>query len=421
VWRNLGALRELESYEMKLLRALILCLFAGTAGALDLDDFLDRVDAELTVTAFDDNLRARLSGTIDLEMYHFQQPAPGLINSEIDNLFNPRLTLFLDAQLGSQIYFFAQSRLDRGFDPSDRGAQIRLDEYALRFTPWDDGRFNLQGGTFATVVGNWVPRHLSWENPFINAPLIYENVTPIRDKSAPYSALDFIYGPTYYQKYAFNPVIWGPSYASGISVSGCLGRFDYAAEMKNASLSSRPESWHLTQVGFENPTFSGRVGFRPNQAWNFGFSASEGPYFRPEAEQTLPPGRDIGDYREFVLGQDISFAWHHLQLWVEFYEARFEVPTVGNADTFAYYVEAKYKFTPQLFGALRWNQQLFSNVNDGFGGRVRWSQDLARIDIAATYRFTSHTQLKLQYSFQQETTGPGNDNHLLAAQFTVRF
>lgn len=403
------------------LRAISLCVFACTACAFDVDDFLDRLDAELTVTAFEDNLRARLSGTIDLEMYHFQQPAPGLINSQIDNLFNPRLTLFLDAQLGSQIYFFAQSRLDRGFDPSDRGAQIRLDEYALRFTPWDDGRFNLQAGTFATVVGNWVPRHLSWENPFINAPLIYENVTPIRDKSAPYSALDFIYGPSYYEKYAFNPVIWGPSYASGISVSGRLGRFDYAAEMKNASLSSRPESWHLTQVGFENPTFSGRAGFRPNQAWNFGLSASEGPYFRPEAERTLPRGRGIGDYREFVLGQDVSFAWHHLQLWAEFYEARFQVPRVGNADTFAYYIEAKYKFTPQLFGALRWNQQLFTNVNIGDGRRIRWSQDLARIDIAATYRFTTHTQLKLQYSFQQETTGPGNDNHMLAAQFTVRF
>jgi hypothetical protein len=403
------------------LHAISLCVFACTACAFDVDDFLDRLDAELTVSAFDDNLRARLSGTIDLEIYHFQQPAPGLINSEINTLFNPRLTLFLDAQFGSQIYFFAQSRLDRGFDPSDEGAQVRLDEYALRFTPWDDGRFNLQAGTFATVVGNWVPRHLSWENPFINAPLIYENVTPIRDKSAPYSTLDFIYGFYSYEKYAFNPVIWGPSYASGISVSGRLGRFDYAAEMKNASLSSRPESWHVTAVGFENPTFSGRAGFRPNQAWNFGLSASEGPYFRPEAEPTLPRDRGIGDYREFVLGQDISFAWHHLQLWAEFYEARFQVPRVGDADTFAYYVEAKYKFTPQLFGALRWNQQLFATVNDGYGGRIRWSQDLARIDIAATYRFTTHTQLKLQYSFQQETTGPGNDNHLLAAQFTLRF
>jgi len=225
----------------------------------------------------------------------------------------------------------------------------------------------------------------------------------------------------YYEKYAFNPVIWGPSYASGISVSGRLNRFDYAVEMKNASLSSRPESWTVTETGFDHPTFSARAGFRPNEAWNFGLSGSEGPYFRREAEPTLPPGRDVGDYREFVLGQDASFAWRHLQVWVEFYEARFEVPRVGNADTFAYYLEAKYKFTPQFFGAIRWNQQLFGDINDGYGHDVRWSEDLGRIDIAAAYRFTPHVQLKLQYDFQHETTGSGDDNHLLAAQFTIRF
>ena len=404
----------------QLLQTLSFCLLACTARAVEVDDLLDRLDSALTVTAFQDNLRARLSGTIDIEGYHFQQPAPGLIDSKIDNLFNPRLTLFLDAQLGSHIYFFAQARLDRGFDPSDHGAQVRLDEYAFRITPWEDGRFTLQVGKFATVVGNWVPRHLSWENPFINAPLIYENVTAIGDKAAPASPLDFI-RRFHGEKYEFNPVIWGPSYATGISVSGRLGKFDYAAEMKNSSLSSRPESWNVTAIGFNEPSFNARLGFRPNQMWNFGLSASDGAYFRPEAERTLPPGRDIGDYRELVLGQDVSFAWHHLQLWAEFYEVRFEVPRVGDADTFAYYFEAKYKFTPQFFGALRWNQQLFDSVNNGVGGRVRWSQDLGKIDIAAGYRFTPHTQLKLQYSFQQETTGPRDNNHTLAAQFTVRF
>jgi hypothetical protein len=403
------------------LHAFSLCMFACTACAFDVDDYLDRLDTALSISAFHDNLRVRLSGTLDLEIYHFEQPAPGLIDSNIDTLFNPRLTLFLDAQIGSQIYFFAQARFDRGFDPSDHGAQVRLDEYAVRITPWQDGRLTVQIGEFATVVGNWVPRHLSWENPFINAPLVYENVTAIQDKYAAFSPLEFLDSPYFEGKYAFNPVIWGPSYASGISVSGQLGKFDYAVEMKNASLSSRPESWYVTENGFENPTFSGRFGFRPNEAWNFGLSASEGPYFRREAEPTLPPGRDIDDYREFVLGQDVSFAWRHLQLWAEFYEARFEVPRVGNADTFAYYIEAKYKFTPQLFGAIRWNQQLFSTISDGDGHSDRWSPDLGRIDIAATYRFTPHMQLKLQYGFQHETSSPGEDNHLFAAQFTIRF
>src|SRR6266705_3131815 len=349
------------------LHAFSLCLFACTACAFDIDDAFDRLDNALTISAFQDNLRTRLSGTVDLEFYNFQQPPPGLIDSNIDNLFNYRLSLFVDAQFGSQFYFFAQTRLDRGFDPTDHGADIRLDEYA------------------------------------------------------PVSPAYFIYSPFFYPKYRFNPVIWGPSYASGFSVSGRLDRFDYAVEMKNASLSSRPESWYITENDFENPTFSGRVGFRPNEAWNLGFSASEGPYFRREAEPTLPAGHNIDDYREFVLGQDASFAWHHLQVWSELYEARFQVPNVGNADTFAYYIEAKYKFTPQLFGALRWNQQLFGTVSDGYGHNVRWSPDLGRIDVAATYRFTPHTQLKLQYDFQHETTGPGDDNHLFAAQFTVRF
>jgi hypothetical protein len=403
------------------LHTISLCVFACTACAFDIDDALDRLDNALTMSAFQDDLRARLSGTLDLEFYNFQQPAPGLIDSNIDNLFNPRLTLFLDAQLGSHGYFFAQTRVDRGFDPSDHGAEIRLDEYALRITPWQDGRFTFQAGKFATVVGNWIPRHLSWDNPFINAPLVYENVTAVQDKYAPYSASYFIYAPYYYGKYAFNPVIWGPSYATGMSVSGQLGRFDYAIEMKNASLSSRPESSYITETGFENPTFSGRAGYRPNEAWNFGFSASEGPYLRPEAEPSLPPGTSIDDFREFVLGQDVSFAWHHLQVWAEFYEARFQVPNVGDSDTFAYYIEAKYKFTPQLFGALRWNQQLFATINNGYGYYEHWSPDLERIDVAATYRFTTHAQLKLQYSFQHETTAPGQDNHLLATQFTLRF
>src|SRR5437870_6848182 len=174
------------------LRVLSLCVLASRACGFDIDNFFDQLDTTLTASAFHDNLRVRLSGTLDLEVYHFEQPAPGLINSSADTLFNPRLTLFLDAQAGSHVYFFSQSRLDRGFDPSDNGAQIRLDEYALRVTPWDDGRLTLQIGKFATVVGNWVPRHLSWENPFVNAPLVYENITAISDKSAPLSPFDFM-------------------------------------------------------------------------------------------------------------------------------------------------------------------------------------------------------------------------------------
>ena len=277
---------------------------------------------------------------------------------------------------------------------------------------------SLQAGKFATVISRWVERHLSWDNPFINAPLVYENVTALEDMAAP----DYFYGGELLdEKYEYIPVIWGPSYASGASVAGRLGLFEYAAEIKNASLSSRPESWDLTRIGFEHPTISGRLGFRPNEMWNFGFAASQGPYFRPEAQATLPFGRDIGDYDQIVIAQDVSFAWHHLQLWAEFHEARFEVPNLGNAETFGYFLEAKYKITPQLFGALRWNQQFFNEVANGYGTEAQWSRDISRVEVAIGYRFTTHTQLKLQYYVDYIEEAPRNFSHTFAAQFTVRF
>lgn len=404
---------------MRLVSAILLANLM-IAAPIMAEDFLDRVDEALTFSLADDAVRLRFSGLLDMEYYHFTRPAPALLETEHSSLLNPRLTLFCDAQLGPSVYAFVQSRIDRGFDPADQRVEMRLDEYAIRFTPWDDGRFNLQVGRFATVVGNWTERHLSWENPFISAPLIYETVTPVYDAEAPKSASDFATGIVD-SKYEYNPVIWGPSYATGASISGKFGQFEYAAEVKNASLSSRPEEWDAMNGGFSHPTVNARLGYKPNAMWNFGLSGSDGTYLLPQSASGLPRGRGIGDFRQQLIGQDISFAWHHWQLWAEFYEARFEVPNVGNADSFAYYLEAKYKFTPRTFGALRWNQQVFSDVPDGTGSEVPWSHDMWRIDAALGFRPTPHTQLKLQYSLQDEENAARDFGHLIAIQFTIRF
>jgi hypothetical protein len=405
---------------MKLLRLAWIFGLALTPVAQAADDWLDRLDEALTVSAFDGRVRARVSGLLNLEAYAFNQPAPGLIFSDDKSLFNARLQLNLDVQIGSHIYLFAQAALDRGFDPKDAGPVLRLDQFALRITPWDDGRFNVQLGKFGTVVGSWVARHDAWDNPFVTAPLPYENLTAIWGIAAPPTIGVFL-GWQDSEKYLRQPIIWGPNYTTGAMVSGTIGHFDYAAEIKNASLASSPGQWDILNRGFSDPTFSARLGYRPNASWNLGFSVSDGAYLESQAKSSLPPGRSLGDYREIVLAQDISYAWHHLQLWAEVFETRFQVPRIGNANTLAYYLEAKYKLTPQFFAALRWNQQFFDTIPNGFGGRVPWGRDIRRLDAAIGYRFSAHTQLKLQYSIQHERTDVGANNHLFAAQFTARF
>lgn len=394
------------------------------------DAFFDRVEEALTFSAHDSRVRARISGTLELEGYDHQLPPPGVIDTASPRLFVPRLSVFVDAQLGSRWYAFAQVRADRGFDPRAAGGEVRLDEYALRYTPWRNGRLNVQIGKFATIVGNWAARHGGWVNPFITAPLPYEHLTGIWDTEAIRNSNVLLQwshvrpglspAVTAREKSLRVPIVWGPSYATGVAVSGDVGRLRYALEVKSGSLSSRPEAWQHSREQRNHPTLGARFGYRPNPMWDVGVSASGGSYLREFAGPSVAAGYGRGDYRQLVLAHDVAFAWRHVQVWGEIFAARFEIPRVGDADTVAYYVEAKYKFSPRFAGAVRWNQQLFATIPDR-NGPTAWGHEVWRIDVAPTYRVSPHAQVKFQYSLQHGDSGTRDFTRLLAVQFTQRF
>ncbi len=414
---------------MKLLRLSLLFLGAAVGGAAA-DDFFDRLREALTVNANEGRVRARLSGLLELEAFDLQQPTPGVIDAKVQRLVVPRLTAFLDAQFGPRTYVFAQMRADRGFDPEVSGARVRLDEYAVRFAPVGGRSLNLQLGKFATVVGNWVGRHGSWTDPFVSAPLPYDNLTPLWDtQAAPASATLLRWAhvnpglspaAAAAEKDRRFPIVWGPSYAIGAALSGELGRFRYAVETKLGSLSSRPDAWSHAREQTDHPTVSMRLGYRPNPMWDVGVSASEGVYLREFASASVPAGRSRADYRQRVVAQDVTFAWRHVQVWAEVFAARFEVPGIGDADSLAGYLEAKYKFTPAFSGAVRWGRQVYGEIWDR-GIRVRWGHDVSRIELAPAFRFSPYMQLKLQYGLQRGDRGGREYNRTLATQLTVRF
>ena len=388
-------------------------------------EWLETLDDSLSLESPNGWFQAELSGLLDLETYYIDQRPPGLIFSDDEVFFSPRLSMFFDAGFGEHLYSFAQLRIDRGFDPGSRpDGDVRFDEYVLRYTPLTDSRVNLQVGKFATVVGNWVARHDSWQNPFINAPLPHENVLTITDHVAPSYSGSFLARrnrPAGDNKATWVPLIWGPSYASGASVFGLVEKFEYAFEVKNVALSSRPYAWDGTTHAWRYPVVSGRLGYRPNAAWNMGTSFSHGAYLLPPEDPLFSGGPSKGSFKQTTIAQDISYSWRHWQLWAEAFLSRFEVPNVGDADTAAYYVEARYKIRPRLFGALRWNQQFFDEVPNGLGGMERWDRDIWRIDSALGYRFDRHLQGKLQYSYSHQNGSIQQGEQLVAAQLTIKF
>ncbi len=406
-----------------------LLLLATAAMLSAAEDALDRVEETLTWSGANAEWRGRLSGLFDAEGYALPHPALGVIDADGHRLFNPRLTLYLDAQLGNRWYVFGQGRIDRGFDPASDPLEARVDELAVRWAQ-PDAALNFQAGKFATVVGNWTSRHDSWSNPFITAPIPYDHLTAVWDNEPAQSATQLLVwshlrpglprAVIEQEKYLRVPIIWGPSYTTGLAVAGQWEKFRYACELKSASLSSRPDAWLPGETRWDHPTVSGRIRYAPSQEWEFGWSASAGTFLRPIAEPLLTASHGRGAYRQLVLGQDVAYAWHHVQVWAELYAARFELPLVGNADTLAGYIEAKYKFTPRFFGAVRWNQQFFGTIVER-GTAVQWEHNLWQLDVAPTFRLTPHFQLKVQGTIERGSADDGRLQTLVAAQATMRF
>src|SRR5690348_2831991 len=254
--------------------------------------WLDQLGDNLYLKSPNGYFRSDLTVLLDLEGYYVDQSPPGLIFPD-ESFINPRATFYIDTVLGKHFYSFVQARVDRGFDPgADMNGDARLDEYLLRWTPLDSPVVSVQFGKFATVVGNWVARHDSWENPLITPPLPYANLTILSGDDPPTSPADFLIRRSLPDdKGSWLPVVWGPAYTTGWALLGTVAEFDYAFEIKNASISSHPDQWELGNNWWQNPTYSGRVGFRPSPAWNHGISFSIGPYMYSEAAPLLPPGK----------------------------------------------------------------------------------------------------------------------------------
>lgn len=407
----------------KLPLLLLLASLAGACTRTQAQEWLDRMGDHLSFSSEDGLWRGNLSGWLDGELYYSTPNPPGLIFPTENWFLNPRAVLVGQMEYGDRWFSMVQARADRGFDPGlRRGGDARLDEYLLRYKADLRGRLNLQAGKFATVFGGWVPRHLSWDNPFVTAPLPYENVTIMTDGAVPGAPGGFLGRQAVPdRKNIWVPVIWGPSYASGAAAFGSWGRLDYALEFKNAGLASRPTVWDATQQNWRLPTWTGRLGFRPNASWNVGMSFSDGPYVLRAPAGAFPAGTDASDFHQSVLGWDVSYAWRKWQFWGEGLLSTFEVPNVGDASTWSYFLEVRRKLTPSLFAALRWNQQGFGKVPDGLGGTRAWDQGMVRVDSALTWRWNRHWQTKVQYSISDQEGPFQQGRHLLALQWTLKF
>jgi hypothetical protein len=379
----------------------------------------DTVREAMSLKSADGAMWIQASTTAELAGYLGDEPPAALILDPDGAFVQPRLALFIDAGIGARTQLHAQLTADRGLDPGYRAnGQLRLDEYFLQVQAWDDVRGQVRFGKFSTAFGGWVGRHRSVDNPLISAPLPYEDMITVTDVVLPASVDTFVNRRnTPEVKPNWLPVVWGPSYATGVSVSGALGDVDVTVEAKNASLSSRPAVWDAIDTGWHGgPVWTGRIGWRVTPGLMLGLSHSRGPYLRARVDP-LPTGRDLDDYEQITTGLDLAWEHRRWQVWSEVMASRFEVPRVGAVDMVSAFVEVRYKFAPLWWVAGRWNRSLF----EAPPGRTESADhNLTRLDIGLGVRLTENLLFKVEYGHGEQAGPDVMGQDVLALQMVFR-
>jgi len=395
--------------------------FASLAAHATILEPLNSVSDHLFYETDDGFFAIQGGGQAEIAGYYFNQQPVGIIFAPPGNhtQYHPRLTLIADAFVGERLSGSLKFRWDDGIDPGYSPNQVRLDELFVDSIIWP-GHLDLRVGRFATVFGNWIPRQSAWDNAFISPPLPYDQTTSVTDNAAPANAIAFTNRQNALANNAtWLPIIWGPVYTQGAAAFASWDDFSIAVSGTNKAISSRPAVWD--DYDWNEPTFTGRLGWKPSAEWNLGLSGSLGAYLRDSARATLPPGSDLGDFDQVTVGLDAAWAYRDWQIWAEFLFSQFDVPNVADpAQIFSYYVETKYKVTPQFYAALRFGQQLYNEIDTPIGTR-NWDNDMLRLDTALGYKFDRHSLFKVQYSFQHQFTRFQDGENLVAAQFVIRF
>jgi len=345
-----------------------------------------------------------LSGSFENQFLHADGEAPAFNEFDNGSFFAPRLSLSLDVTSGENWIFHATGRIDRGFDAgNEENGEARIDEVLLRYR--SPNNVNIQIGQTATVFGAWSANHDFYDSAFLTPPLPYGEIRGINVLSTQSLSPTAIQGrstgalPSIYDgdRTAWAASIWGPAYTAGISVFSNIGKFDYAFEFKNVSSGISPEQWDFDIQEFEEPTFSGRIGYRFSPAWNLGVSFSRGPYLEEDA--FIADGFDRGDLINYKSGIDLKWEHRKWSILAEVIYDRYETLEVGTLESLNYYIQARYKIAPGLWFAGRISQAFNSNADLPSGESVPFSPDLTRAEAAIGFRLTPDVLLKMQYTY----------------------
>lgn len=270
----------------------------------------------------------------------------------------------------------------------------------VRVRPWEQRDVDIQAGLVPPTFGASARRAYANDNLLIGFPLGYQYLTSLRSDALPATADDLLRmrGRGWLSDLPIGnplpdaglPLVEVFRWDAGVQVHGGTPWIDAAASLTNGSLANP-----LVRDDNSGKHLSGRVSVRPVTGLVVGASGSRAPFATDAAAQAA--GYTAGDFLQRTFGLDAEYSREHYLVRFEMVASSFSMPTIGSRlGATATFVEGRYKLTPAVHVAARFDHMGFSTITGSTGPR-EWEAPVTRWEVGGGYAFRRNLQGRVSF------------------------
>lgn len=328
-----------------------------------------------------------------------------------------RAGLSTSVRLGRKLTALADLRVQNAQTPRPYG-------FYLRYRPFEQHDFDIQGGRIPSTFGAFARRAYSTDNPLIGYPLAYQYLTSLRYDSLPETVDDLfrMRGRGWLSSFPLGeqtpepgmPLANAFRWDTGIQAHGSAGIVEAAASVTAGSLSH--PIFHENNGGKQ---VAARVSVKPVAGLVAGISASRAPYVT--SGSAAAANAVAGDFVQTAFGADVEYSRDHYLLRFEALSAAYDLATIEpRLRALATMVEGRYKLTPRIHAAARIDHLGFNTIASPTRTDA-WEAPVTRWEVGGGYALQRNVNLRLSVQHNTRDGGRVRSMTALSAQLLYWF
>lgn len=371
-------------------------------------------------------------------IYSFEMKKGGEESSELTNdirngnftIYPGKLQLFIDAEIErDKIYF--NSKIEANTIKSLKVSPLTIYQLSISFINLFNTDFNIEAGKILTPFGKFPKMQHAQDNPFLSFPLSHRYYIPLsringfNDLRSLPARIANVNDPGL-------QIVYHGTYFTGVKVFGSLinNNILYDFAVTNSAISNYWSDLELNK----QPTYTGRIAIQPEPWISVGASFSTGAFMD---ETTANTSLDVNKYKQTALGADLNINYLYYDLNFEYINNKWNAPyfqpgmsgsLVLVKDELDFKVNSLFTslkvdipFIVGSYLAVKYEMMNFNEIDFGNNINTKWYADLNSYEIAAGYKLSPRTLLKLSYQNNKKDIPVDPKDDVFGMQISVEF